>query len=401
MTYAGREQRLPTAREMFVTGSVRATAGSSHAGSHAGPPVAQTTGRSGPGLADPMTTSIDNAGSASPTRQGSDFARLCREIKAANLLRRRRVNYALRIFFTTLAFVCTWCAFAAVGDSWYQTIVAVVMGLAFTQMAFLGHDGGHQQIARSKRSNDFFGLVAGDLLVGLCFGWWVDEHNRHHSHPNYEGYDPDIGEGVLAFTTAQAAARTGVVARFITRNQAWLFFPLLTLEGLNLHLQSAGWLRRTTITRYRRLELMLLSLHAVGYLTAVLLVLPPLKALVFVCIQQGVWGVYMGCSFAPNHKGMPTIGPGVELDYLRRQVLTTRNVKGGRLTDFALGGLNYQVEHHLFPSMPRANLHRAQPLVRAYCEEMEIRYTETSLLGSYAAALRHLHALGAPLRRPH
>ena len=63
----------------------------------------------------------------------------------------------------------------------------------------------------------------------------------------------------------------------------------------------------------------------------------------------------MGCSFAPNHKGMPTIAPEEELDFLRRQVLTSRNVRGGLLTDFALGGLNYQIEHHLFPSMPRGS----------------------------------------------
>ena len=108
----------------------------------------------------------------------------------------------------------------------------------------------------------------------------------------------------------------------------------------------------------------------------------------------------MGCSFAPNHKGMPTIAPGGKIDFLRRQVLTSRNVRGGWFTDFLLGGLNYQVEHHLFPSMPRANLRKAQAVVRAHCAAHRINYTETSLFGSYAMVLKHLHDLGAPLRRP-
>ncbi len=163
-------------------------------------------------------------------------------------------------------------------------------------------------------------------------------------------------------------------------------------------MQGFGWLRSTTIRRYRRTELVLLALHVLAYLAAVLFVLSPVKALVFVAIHQAVWGLYMGCSFAPNHKGMPTITPGHEMDFLRRQVLTTRNVRGGWLTDFALGGLNYQVEHHLFPNMPRASLRRAQPIIRAYCERMQVSYTETSLVGSYAAALRYLHELGAPSR---
>ena len=124
----------------------------------------------------------------------------------------------------------------------------------------------------------------------------------------------------------------------------------------------------------------------------------PLKALAFIAIHQAVWGLYMGCSFAPNHKGMPIIGAHEKLDYLRRQVLTSRNVRGGWFTDLLLGGLNYQIEHHLFPNMPRASLRHAQHLIRSHCDNLGITYTETSLIGSYVAALRHLNRLGKPLR---
>jgi fatty acid desaturase len=330
--------------------------------------------------------------------RGSDFARLCREIRAANLLERRRGSYITRIALTAAAFVGAWWAFAWVGNSWYTTIVAASLGLIFTQVAFLGHDGGHQQIGRSKRTNDTLGIVAGDLLIGLSYGWWIDKHNRHHAHPNHEGQDPDIGDGVLAFTTNQAASRRGPISRFVTRHQAWLFFPLLTLEGLNLHVASIQGLLSRGQRRYRAVEILLFTLHVVGYLAAVLLVLSPVKALVFVSIHQAVFGLYMGCSFAPNHKGMPTFARGNEIDFLRRQVLTSRNVRGGWFTDFLLGGLNYQVEHHLFPNMPRPSLRKAQRIVREYCHSLEITYTEASLIGSYTAALRHLHALGEPLR---
>lgn len=331
-------------------------------------------------------------------RRGSDFAGLCRQVRAARLLERRRGHYAARIAVTGLAFAALWWMFAVVGGSWYQMIVAAAMGMVFTQVAFLGHDGGHQQVCRSRRGNDTIGVLAGDLLVGLSYGWWVDKHSRHHAHPNQEGYDPDIGDGVLAFTTTQVAARGGAVGRLVARHQAWLFFPLLTLEGINLHVASLRSLLQRRSARYRRVELALFGLHVVGYLGAVFLVLSPVKALVFIAIHQGVFGLYMGCSFAPNHKGMPIIPEGADVDFLRRQVLTSRNVRGGWFTDLLLGGLNYQVEHHLFPNMPRPSLRRAQALVRAYCHDHRITYTETSLVGSYLAALRHLHALGAPLR---
>jgi fatty acid desaturase len=330
--------------------------------------------------------------------RGSDFAGLCRQIRDAKLLDRRPGNYAARILITGALFFAGWAAFVTVGDSWYQTIVAAIMGILCTQLAFLGHDGGHQQVFRSKRANDAIGIIAGDLLVGLSYGWWVDKHNRHHSHPNFENQDPDIGDGVLAFTTGQVARRTGAIGRFMARHQAWLFFPLLTLEGVNLHVASVRALFSERTRRYRRTELALFTFHVVAYVGGVLLVLSPVKALVFIAIHQGVFGLYMGCSFAPNHKGMPTFPEGHDIDFLRRQVLTSRNVRGGWFTDLLLGGLNYQVEHHLFPNMPRPSLRKAQGLVRAYCTDHQILYTETGLIGSYVAALRHLNELGAPLR---
>jgi fatty acid desaturase len=289
----------------------------------------------------------------------------------------------------------------AIGQSWLVLVPAVLLGVASTQVAFLGHDGGHQQIAATRTGNTVVGLLAGNLLTGLSIGWWIDKHVRHHANPNKEDHDPDIGEGVFAFTTAQAANRAGRLPRAIARNQAVLFFPLLTLEGLNLHAASVRWLFRARGGRLRRTELLLLSVHVLAYLGVVLWVLSPVLAVAFVAVHQAVFGLYMGCSFAPNHKGMPIIGAEQKLDYLRRQVVTSRNVRGGWFVDQLLGGLNYQVEHHLFPSMPRTHLRKAQRLVQTYCAQHRIPYTETGLFASYACALRYLHTLGGPLRAAH
>jgi fatty acid desaturase len=122
----------------------------------------------------------------------------------------------------------------------------------------------------------------------------------------------------------------------------------------------------------------------------------------FMAVHQGVFGLYLGLSFAPNHKGMPMLSSEDSAagshDHLRTQVLTARNVRPGRVVDAALGGLNYQIEHHLFPSMPRHNLRRAQPIVQAFCVSRGVSYVETGLLRSYGLALSHLHSVGAPLR---
>jgi fatty acid desaturase len=124
-----------------------------------------------------------------------------------------------------------------------------------------------------------------------------------------------------------------------------------------------------------------------------------LRALVFVLVQQGLFGLYLGSSFAPNHKGMPILSADDDTDFLRRQVKTSRNVHGTWLVDLLLGGLNYQIEHHLFPSMPRVALRRARPIVRAYCRELDISYVETSLSNSYRQALAHLRTVARPGNR--
>jgi fatty acid desaturase len=337
-----------------------------------------------------------------PTQRGSDYATLVKAVRSAGLFKRRLASYGIRGALTLGSYAAICLAIVWVGNSWYQLINAVVFGLVWGQLAFLGHDAGHQAIFARRRLNDVLGRMLGNVLVGLSYGWWVDTHNRHHANPNHEERDPDVGDGVLAFTAAQAARRTGRVSGFVARRQAWLFFPFLALEGISLHVDSVAAVTsgeyRSARGGSRRIEAGGLILHAVLYVALLLLVMSPEKAVAFAAAHQAVWGIYMGCTFAPNHKGMPIISSGQNLDFMRRQVLTSRNVRGGLLIDFALGGLNYQIEHHLFPSMPRASLRHAQPLVRAHCAALGVPYCEESLIASYRAALTHLSAMGAPLR---
>src|SRR5205823_3937839 len=185
--------------------------------------------------------------------------------------------------------------------------------------------------------------------------------------------------------------------RLVFRYQAYLLIPMLFLEAAGLHASSIRTVTRPGC-RQRAREAMLLAAHFAAYLGAVFFVLPPVKALVFILVQQGLFGFYLGCSFAPNHKGMPVLAASDKTDFLRRQVLTSRNVRGGWLTDFALGGLNYQIEHHLFPSMPRPNLRRSQALVKEFCQQRGLSYCEASFGGSYAQALRYLNTIGRPPR---
>ncbi|MGH3389526.1 MAG: fatty acid desaturase family protein, partial [Actinomadura sp.] len=229
------------------------------------------------------------------TCRGSDYAMLSREVKQAGLLNRRRRFYAVKICVNLLLLTAGWVAFALVGRSWWQLLVAVYLAAAFTQTAFLGHDAGHQQISGSRRFNEFLGRLHGNLLVGLSYGWWLSKHNRHHAHPNQVDRDPDIAGGAIAFTEEHSRGRRGPLA-WLARHQAWLFFPMLLLEGFHLHVASVRALfgRSTGSPAAKLLEGTLLAVHLGGYLTAVFWVLSPLQAVCFIVVQQGLFGVYMG-----------------------------------------------------------------------------------------------------------
>ena len=321
----------------------------------------------------------------------ADFGALARKVRQAGLLDRRFGYYSLMIPLTVLAFAVGFAALILIGSSWWALGVAGFLGLAFTQLGFVGHDAGHQEVFRSRRANRALGLAVGNVLIGMSFGWWVPKHSAHHAHPNEVGRDPDVSAAAVTPAVHAETSGPGRTARFMTKWQAPLFFPLMVLRSTGIYVLGIQRLVRQR-DRAAFLEAALLGMHAALYLACVFWVLSPLKAVAFIAIQQAVFSVYLGCSFAPNHKGMPLVDPDQRLSFVRRQVITSRNVAGGWFTNVALGGLNFQIEHHLFPSMPRPNLSRAQAIVKDFCVENDLSYREDSLTGSYRQTIRYLRA---------
>jgi fatty acid desaturase len=201
---------------------------------------------------------------------------------------------------------------------------------------------------------------------------------------------------VIAFTREEARRKQGF-ARFIVKYQAYFFFPITCLlalsqrsRGVQFVLQKQG--------KHTAAEALCMAIHFVLYFGLPIYFLSLWQAVLFVVIHQGLHGLYTASVVAANHKGMPVLDKDSRLNFLRRQMLTTRNVKAHPLTDFWYGGLNYQIEHHLFPKIPRNKLGEAQTIIKAFCHAHSIPYYETGLLQSYREILQHLHQVSAPLR---
>ncbi|WP_164232751.1 fatty acid desaturase family protein [Microbacterium hydrocarbonoxydans] len=327
-------------------------------------------------------------------RGSSTFTELAQQVRARGLMRRRYGYYWTKLIAAPLAVAVCLVAFIWIGDTWWQLFTAAVLAVVFTQIAFLGHDAAHRQIFVSGRWNDWISIVLGDLLVGMSYGWWQHKHTRHHANPNKLGSDPDIELPVIAVTAETASKHRGPVFTWLRSHQGLLFFPILLFEGLSLHASSVRRVFTRGRLERRWAEIAFLSIRMIGYLVLVFIVLSPGIAFVFLAVQLGLFGFYMGIAFAPNHKGMPVVPRDMTLDFLRRQVMMSRNIRGTRFLDVAMGGLNYQIEHHLFPSMPRPHLRRAAPIIEAYCREHEVPYTSVRLLASYVIVVRYINRVG-------
>ncbi|MFD4044016.1 acyl-CoA desaturase, partial [Streptomyces sp. NPDC058605] len=339
---------------------------------------------------------------------GSDFAPLLRTVREHGLLERRTGWYVRVITANLLALAAVVTALVLIGPSWWALTLTLPLAVVSARTAFIFHDAGHAQIGKGRHTGRVLQLFHGNLLLGMSRGWWNDKHNRHHANPNHVDKDPDVGSDVLVFCKDAASGRTGFRG-WLTRHQAWLFIPLTTLEAFALKVRGfrdvfsrsrVGGPADRGRMRDRVIEGGLLVVHAAGYTTLLLTVLTPVQACVFALLHHMLLGLHMGMAFAPSHKGMEMPGTDSEerWGHLQRQVLTSRNVRGGVLSDWLFGGLNYQIEHHLFPSMPRPHLRLAGPLVRAHCRRMGLPYTETGLVDSYRQALGHLHEVGGELR---
>ena len=338
------------------------------------------------------TTSGPNA---KPT---STYTALLARVREAGLLKRRTG------FYVTMFVIITACLAAAVtgsfllGHSWFQLLIAAGIGLIFTQYAFLAHETAHRQVFESGKVSDLVGRALATGVVGMSYSWWTSKHTKHHGNPNTIGRDTDIDYDTVSFLEQDAAKQRGL-SRFFTQRQGYAFFPILLFEGFNLHFMSYKTMFGRAKVDKRSLEITMITIRFAVYLGIVFAFLPLGMAFAFLGVQFAIFGLYMGSAFAPNHIGMPIIPESSRVDFLSKQVLTSRNIRGRGMT-IAMGGLNYQVEHHLFPNMARPHLKAASILVREHCAEHQVPYTETSLVSAFGHVVNYLNRVGLAARRP-
>jgi fatty acid desaturase len=323
-----------------------------------------------------------------------DLGDLRAELRAAGVfeLREGRSLLELAALGTALA---GGLAAIAMGGAWVAIVLLPLLALIATSISMYGHECSHRSLSASARRNAVYAHLLFPLYCGLSSSYWRNKHDRlHHGHPNVEGVDPDIKPFPFASSVGGHEA-CGPKERLFQRHfQRWLFWPMATLMCIGMRRSSIVHVARSPRTRAWAVEVACLAIHHAAWIGIPLAVWGLRGFAVYAALWAGV-GVLLALIFAPAHMGLPVVTQ-PRHDWLH-QLATTRNLEVPRPLSFFFVGLDFQIEHHLFPKIPHANLRRAAAITRAWCERHGVEYTSTPYHKALASSVAFM---GVAWRRP-
>lgn len=260
-----------------------------------------------------------------------------------------------------------------------------------TSISMMGHEGSHKSFSKSPTRNAILTYLTFPLFGGLGSLYWHNKHDRlHHGHPNVESVDPDIKPFPFASSRGDHD-KCGPKTRWFQRSfQRYLFWPMSTLMALGMRRSSLLYLARYPNKRDRkwRIEVACMIVHYTCWMVIPTIVWGPLVGIGVYSAIWGLVGVFLALVFAPAHMGLPIVTE-QNHDWIH-QLETTRNLQLPRVVSFFFIGLDYQVEHHLFPKIPHANLPRAAQITADWCKRHGVIYQTMPYLEALADAARFM-----------
>ncbi len=336
-----------------------------------------------------MTKVVKTSRSKSQILDGTlEYGKLRQQLESKGIFDRAYGYYAFLMIFVFSGFFIT-AYFIIITKS---IPLLIVLGLIFSffsvQIAGLLHDAGHRTIFKSTLMNDIAGYICG-AVIAMGYSSWKYKHNMHHSHPNQEDEDPDLELPLLSFTQARLKNKKGL-ARLIRRYQAYLYYPMGSLIALSIRITSIRYLiKKFEIGSIWQAVVLTLGI-IVWFVFPFVFFSFPKSILLFFVVNIST-GFYLLNVFAPNHKGMPQFAKNVKISFMEQQIMSSRNIYGSFFTDFVYMGLNYQIEHHLFPYTARNKLKQITPYVLKICAKRNLDFTQTTILQSNKIILSELN----------
>lgn len=300
-------------------------------------------------------------------------------------------GHSVRQSIQALAFLGFALGFASSPSWWACAASAAFLGLFYALCAYVSHDVAHGQATRSRSAMER-AFLALSLAQGLSLQWWRRKHSQHHAHTNAyrSGGVPEAADGdidtlpLLCWSPKLLGPSPPLSLRLWLRVQRFALWPLMPI----LRLQ---WIWHS-LRKGSRAERVLIGMHLAILGCALARISPhgAAGAAAAVLGANALSGAMLCSFFLFGHSGMLVRDEAEPLGEFREQARTTRNFSPNRFATWLSGGLNYQIEHHLFPSLPRSRLPKIAPAVRDLAERHGEPYGADSLLESYARVHKSL-----------
>jgi fatty acid desaturase len=280
------------------------------------------------------------------------------------------------------------------GPLWLAFLLVPAASVCATSAAMLGHEGSHRSFSKNPARNHLLNYITFPLLGGLSALYWRNKHDGgHHGHPNVVGEDPDIG--LWPMTSCQENhLKSNALRRWFQRNlQGVMFWPLTLLLPLMMRFMSVKYL--TTHVRRHGLsfgwvaDVASLVAHYTLWLVVPSLIWGFAPAILVYGVLWTIVGGLLALIFAPAHMGLPVV---VEQNNdWQHHLETTRNLVLPRPLRYFFIGLDYQVEHHLFPKIPHQELPRAAEITKAWCARVGVPHQEITYGAAVVDVTRFMH----------
>jgi fatty acid desaturase len=257
-----------------------------------------------------------------------------------------------------------------------RLLALVTLAFVSVQAGYIAHEAGHGAITRHRRLAAVIGQFFNTFLTALSYSHFQKIHVCHHAHCNERDRDIDMQSSLFSLYPEARQKNNRGIGRFITRYQAWLIWPLVSLQGFSLKVDSLRTMAENP--GKTRIDQIVLIMHLLLWFGIPVYLIGFVDATVNYLLMTWFIGPYLGAVFLVNHIGTRVIQPGETMPRFMRQLVTTRNLGTSRLEDIFFGGLNNHIEHHLFPSIPSYRLRETRKIVRKFCREHGLVYRETN-----------------------
>ncbi|RVX09881.1 hypothetical protein VitviT2T_023823 [Vitis vinifera] len=338
-----------------------------------------------------------------------DFRKLANEFSKLGLFEKK--GHGILYTCSIIGFLFMVCIYGVlcVDSFWVHLGCAALLGFLWIQSSYLGHDSGHYQIMSSPGFNKLAQMLIGNCITGISIAWWKWTHNAHHIACNSLDYDPDLQHiPVFAVSSSLFDSINSVfygrilkfdsVARFFVSYQHWTYYPVMCVARINLFLQTLLLLFSGRNIPDRALNIMGICVFWTWYPLLVSCLPNWGERVMFVIVSMAVTSI-QHIQFTLNHFSANVyVGPPCGNDWFEKQTSGTIDISCSAWMDWFHGGLQFQLEHHLFPRLPRCHLRSISPVVKDLCKKHNLPYRSLSFWEANVSTIRTLRTAALQAR---